>query len=140
MVAGMFGWRARIGVLVPPGNPTMEPELYRMAPDGVSLHFARLEEAGDTAYASVAGGPAGLDDRVESYIRGMAGPARALAAVRPSLVLFGMTAASYGVPGRDAKLVDDLASLTGAKAITAAGAIRAALEHLGVKRLALGTP
>ena len=38
----MFGWRGRIGVLVPPGNPTVEPELYRMVPDGVTLHFARM--------------------------------------------------------------------------------------------------
>ena len=136
----MFGWRARIGVLVPPGNPTMEPELYRMVPDGVSLHFARMEEVGGAAYASAAGGAAGLDDRVESYVRGVPGPARALSAVKPSVVIFGMTAASYGPRDRDAALVAQLASLTGSIAITAAGAIRAALTRLGVKRLALGTP
>jgi maleate cis-trans isomerase len=37
----MYGSRCRIGVLVPPGNPTVEPEMYRMAPAGVSIHFAR---------------------------------------------------------------------------------------------------
>ena len=136
----MFGWRARIGVLVPPGNPTMEPELYRMAPEGVSLHFARLEEVGGAAYASVAGGPAGLDDRIENYVRGVPGPARALGAVKPAVVVFGMTAASYAPRDRDETLVPQIASLTGAIGISAAGAVRAALERLGVKRLALGTP
>ena len=51
----MLGWRARLGVLVPPGNPTAEPELYRMAPAGVSFHFARLapgEDTGDPGGAS----------------------------------------------------------------------------------------
>ena len=38
----------RLGVLVPAGNPTIEPELYRMAPRGLTVHFARLQSlAGD---------------------------------------------------------------------------------------------
>jgi maleate cis-trans isomerase len=118
----------------------MEPELYRMAPDGVSVHFARLEEAGTAAYANAAGGAVGLDDRIDRYVRGMPGPARALAAVKLSVAVFGMTAASYRGAEADAAIVRDLAALTGARAITTAGAIRAALEQLGVKRLALGTP
>ena len=37
-------------------------------------------------------------------------------------------------------LIDRLASLAGATAVTAARSIQLALEHLGVKKLALGTP
>ena len=29
----------RIGFLVPPGNPTAEPEMMRLAPPGVTVHF-----------------------------------------------------------------------------------------------------
>lgn len=47
--------RAGIGVLVPGGNPTVEPELYRMAPAGVTIHFARLDSnAGTPGSADVA--------------------------------------------------------------------------------------
>jgi hypothetical protein len=38
----MTGWRARIGFLVPPGNPTAEPEMAELVPAGVSVHVTRM--------------------------------------------------------------------------------------------------
>jgi maleate isomerase len=42
----MIGWRARLGFLVPPGNPTVETEMIELAPNGVSLHFQRMVARG----------------------------------------------------------------------------------------------
>ena len=38
----MYGWRGRIGLLVPSINTTMETEFWRIAPEGVSVHSARI--------------------------------------------------------------------------------------------------
>jgi len=38
----MFGWRLRIGLMVPSSNTTMEPEFYQHLPEGVSVHTARM--------------------------------------------------------------------------------------------------
>ena len=51
------------------------------------------------------------------------------------------TASSYAVGfGQEAPLADRIAAHTGAPTLLAAQAALAALRHLGVKRLALGTP
>ena len=57
------------------------------------------------------------------------------------VVVLAFTAASYanGFKGEQT-LSDRIASLTGTRALTAAQAILAALHHLRVKKLALGTP
>ena len=134
----MFGRRARIGVLLPPGNPTVEPELYRMAPDGVSLHFARLEAPPSDGPP---GGAAGMEERTRAYREGLAGPAAALGQVRPAVVVLAHTASSYALGfGNEQALIDRIASLGGAPALLAAHAALAALRHFEVKRLALGTP
>jgi maleate cis-trans isomerase len=125
-------------VLVPPGNPTVEPEIYRMAPAGVSIHFARFDPGDDTREP---GGAEGLEERTRAMLTGLAAPARQIAAVKPAVVVLAHTGVSYvnGFANEQA-LIDRLAKLAGATAVTAARSIQLALEHLGVKRLALGTP
>ena len=127
---------ARLGVLVPAGNPTIEPELYRMAPAGVTVHFARLESvAGDPGAAD------GMEQRTLGYLDSLPAAARALADLRPGVVVLAHTAVSYltGFAGEEA-LLDRLARFARAQPLTAARAIHEALRHLGVRRLALATP
>ena len=111
--------------------------MYRMAPPGVSFHFARLQAP------DVGGDPgdANMAERTRLYLEHLDAPARSLRDVRPALVVLGHTASSYHVGfAGEPKLVARLEALTGAPALTAAQASIAALRQLGVKRLALGTP
>lgn len=38
----MYGWRARIGLIVPSSNTTMEAEFWSYTAEGVSIHTSRL--------------------------------------------------------------------------------------------------
>ena len=126
----------RLGVLVPAGNPTIEPELYRMAPRSLTIHFARLD-----TLAGEPGGVDGMERRTLGYLDSLPAATRSLAAVKPDAVVLAHTAVSYLTTFADEPaLLDRLRALAGPRAFTAAGAIHAALRHLGARRLALATP
>ncbi len=126
----------RLGVLVPAGNPTIEPELYRMAPAGLTIHFARLD-----TLAGEPGAVDGMERRTLGYLDSLPAATRSLAAVKPDAVVLAHTAVSYLTTfALEPALLDRLRGLSGPRAFTAATAIHAALRHLGARRLALATP
>jgi maleate isomerase len=121
---------------VPAGNPTIEPELYRMAPRAVTIHFARLE-----SLAGEPGAADGMERRTLGYLDSVPAAIKSLAALRLGVVVLAHTAVSYlGGFAAERALLARIASLSGARSLTAATAIAEALSHLGARRVALATP
>jgi maleate cis-trans isomerase len=131
----MKGWRARLGFLIPPANPTVEPEMFAMAPPGVSVHFSRMVARGP------AGSHHGQDERTRSQIEHIDEPTALLAMAKPNVIMLAHTATSYALGrGGEAALIHRLQARHSIAVATAFGSVEAALEMLGVKRIALGTP
>jgi len=126
----------RLGVLVPSGNPTIEPELYRMAPRGLTIHFARLE-----SLAGEPGAADGMERRTLGYLDSVPAAIQSMEALRLGVVVLAHTAVSYlsGFTAEPA-LLERIAKLSGTRPLTAATAITEALRHLGARRIALATP
>ena len=126
----------RLGFLVPPGNPTTEPEVIRLAPSGVAVHFHRMY-VGD----SVPGARDGQEERNRQHVEHMEESVRLLAMVKPAVIVMAHTATSYTL-GKDgeAELVARMERATGVRFITAFGSVVAALRHLHAQTVALATP
>ncbi len=125
----------RIGFLVPPGNPTVEPEMARLAPPGVTVHFARM-----VAYG-VTGSHDGQEERNRSQIEHLPETAGLLALVKPAVMVLAHTATSYTLgAAAEATLVERIEAQTGVRLVTAFGSVLAALAHLGARRVTLVTP
>jgi maleate isomerase len=131
----MIGWRARLGFLLPPGNPTIEPEMIALAPEGVSVHFHRMTAHGAT------GSLEGQEERNRMMIENIDGSVELLSMVDPDVIVLAHTTTSYSLGRKgEADLLGRLQRATGKRVITAFGAVLRALERLNVQRVALGTP
>jgi maleate isomerase len=131
----MIGWRARLGFLLPPGNPTIEPEMIALAPQGVSVHFHRMFARGST------GSLEGQDERNRMMIDGLDSSTELLAMVNPDVIVVAHTATSYTLgPQGEADLLARLEKSTGKRVITAFGSVLQAFHRLNIQKIALGTP
>jgi maleate isomerase len=131
----MTGWRARIGFLVPPGNPTVEPEMTELTPAGVSVHFTRMSASGS------AGSHAGQDERTREQIASLDDATRLMAMISPQAIVLAHTATSYTLGQQaEAALVARLEAASGSRFITAFGGVVEALRCLGIRRIAYATP
>ncbi len=125
-----LGYRAQMGVMTPATNTTVEPELYRMGPAGVTFHFARI---------SVAGGP--REDSQGPIPAMLETPLRDLAAMEPDHILLGMSAPSFagGVEG-DRRLRAAIEQRMGTPVTTSGEAALAALQACKVRRIGVLSP
>jgi maleate cis-trans isomerase len=125
----------RLGFLIPPGNPTTEPEVIRMTPPGVTVHFTRMVARGEP------GSLQGQEERNRSQIAHLPENVELLALVKPKVIVLAHTATSYTL-GRDGEreLTQQIERTSGIPFITAFGSVVLALAHLGARRVAFGTP
>lgn len=130
----MYGWRTRLGLVVPSNNTTVEPDFAAMSPDGVSCFASRswVHDVDDRA------------TKVESVIAlrdGVVGAAKQLVDLRPSVIGFACTSGSFltGVEA-DQHMCSQMAEATGLPSVTTSSSVVLALRALGVTRLTMVGP
>lgn len=125
----MYGWRGRLGLIVPSSNSTNEPEFARWLPDGVSLHTARMRLEGVDAESLGA-----MADEVERC-------ADLLATADVDAIAYGCTTGSlvHG-PGYDEEIEGRIESVADVPAVATAASVKRAFARLGLERLAITTP
>lgn len=126
----MYGQNGKIGLLVPSNNTVVEQEFRRILPEGITSYATRMR--------NVTSDVGDLEAMTSHARRG----ADELATAEVDVIAFACTAGSllHGVDW-ERRLRDDLqAAAGGIPCVTTSQAVIEAFAHLGLKRLAVGTP
>jgi maleate cis-trans isomerase len=123
-------WRTKVGLVVPSWNTVLEYECARLVPDGVSVHVSRIAHTADT------------EERLRHMVDLLPEAADLLAHARVSAICFGCTASGFiqDSIGADKRLAAAITARTGIPTVTTSQAIAEALEHFGVRRIAVASP
>ncbi len=125
----MFGWRARLGLIMPSNNTVMEPELLLAVPEGITLHGHRVgirpeDRKGDFMEAL----------RIDACNNGYKiGPVDCVAYCC-------LTTSFYKGLGYDQELIREMESNLGMPVTTAATSMVRALKASNIKKIAIASP
>ncbi len=123
-----YGWRGRIGLISPSTNTTLEPEFWGMAPEGVSIHTARVHQAGRQ----------GLQSSYQRMADGIATASTLLATAEIDVITFGCTSCTLFVPATEIR--NTMARHAGCPTVLVADAVIAALQALQIEKVAVIGP
>ena len=125
-----YGHRARVGIAVPHSNPTVEPEIRLAWPGNIGVYATRLTHDSDS-----------VETRLNHYIRNIPLAINSFGEIRLAAFGLGCTGSSY-VAGfeNEENFTSKAYNETSVPVITAAQAIRKALERIGCSSIALVSP
>jgi maleate isomerase len=126
----VYGSKGRIGLIVPANNSVIEPELWSVLPDQVSLHAARILARGDLTPQAI--------HRMESDT---GAAVEQIAATGVDVIAYCDMVTTFVMQAQwNESTMERLSKTTGVPCISAWTALRDALAKLGARRLAIGTP
>jgi maleate cis-trans isomerase len=126
----MYGWRGRIGLLIPSTNTSMEVDFYRLAPDGVSVHTARLKTEKEATIDTLVK----MEEAAEEA-------AASVATAEVNVIVFGCTSGSFiNGPEWNKKFIEKLEGIAKVPVITTAQAMIEALKEMSLKKISITTP
>ena len=123
-----FGWRFRIGMLLPSSNQVSEPEMPSMLPEGVGLYTTRLKLSGGGHEAELK-----MIEKVEEA-------AELLADADVHLIAFHCTGVTTLTPEMPGNLKRRIHTATGKPAVVTSEAVLEALQRFDAKRIVLLSP
>jgi maleate isomerase len=127
----MYGYRGKIGILVPSVNTTMEMDFHRLVPEGVSVHASRISWEK----------PENSIDSLKELKRHTLIAAKDVAAARVDVIVFGCTGSGIleGTSG-DREIADMITRETKITAITVTMAMVEGLREVEIKKLSVASP
>lgn len=125
----MQGWRARIGLIIGSANYNMEPDFYKMAPEGITVHTSRILVTESTAESIV--------EMEKHAVRA----AEELKTAAVDILVYGCTAGSFlkGL-GQDTEVIKALEDASSIPTITTSTAVVEALRLLEINKVSVATP
>ena len=126
----MYGWRARIGILVLASDTTCENEFRKMAPEGVSIHVSRMAFPGTNT-------PEALSRLIDEAGKA----AKLLVPASVDAIAFCCTSGSFiKGPGYDQEIIRRIKRVFPGIVTTTTTSVIEAFKALDIKRVVVASP
>ena len=124
---------ARIGLIVPAGNTTFEPDFASVTPNGVTLHAHRVYGSGKHKVE--------CEEAIDEVNAGVREASRVLSMTKPKAIAYGFTTATFYRGVEHAReMVRTIEGISGAIGVVPSLAILEALAFFKAKKISIATP